>query len=517
MQLPVVSERPEGVTSGERPESVTSGLSQARRLRAPQRRGLERFAATDPGVDISRHPLVARALRSRAYQFLLILPNQIIFWLVIFSGIFGTLTPGLNFGTAITWYVWFFVIFLMMVAVGRAWCAMCPFGGFAEWLQRRTLWQRTTKTLGLGWKLPESWAGHGLLTSTVVFVALTWIEEFFNIAGPGAPIATSYMVLGIVGLAVLVFVLFERRTFCRYICPLSSLIGTVGAMGSVAGFRTRDRERCITCATKECMRGGAEGYGCPWYTWPGSADSNLLCGLCSECYKACPYDNVGLFVQKPGTSIVSRLRRRPDVAWSIAILSGLPIYQQFNALGVFATVDNWLNATTGFPHYPNPIGFIVGIGLVALVIAGAATLLRVLFARRAQISGALASSWRSWFMPLSYALIPVMGADFLARQLPKFLHYAPRIVPAVAGPFGIHTSKAIYNLRLVSDPAIVAIQVVVVAIGVAAALAAIWRISRDELGPLSDHPGLLRLAASVPAVVFGAGAAVMYVLMKAAD
>jgi hypothetical protein len=103
----------------------------------------------------------------------------------IFSGIFGTLTPGLNFGTAITWYVWFFVIFLMMVAVGRAWCAMCPFGGFAEWLQRRTLWQRTTKTLGLGWRLPESWAGHGLLISTVVFVGLTWIEEYFNIAGPG--------------------------------------------------------------------------------------------------------------------------------------------------------------------------------------------------------------------------------------------------------------------------------------------------------------------------------------------
>jgi NosR/NirI family nitrous oxide reductase transcriptional regulator len=505
--------------AGERPEGVTTGRSNARRLRAPQRQGLERFAATDPdpGTDISRNPLVAKVLRSRLYQFALIVPNQIIFWLVIVVGIFGTLNPARNFGTAITWYVWFFAVFLMMVAVGRAWCAMCPFGGFAEWLQRRTLWGRTTKSLGLGWKLPESWAGHGLLISTAVFVGLTWIEEYFNIAGPGAPIATSYMVLGIVSSAVLIFLLFERRTFCRYICPLSSLIGTVGAMGSVAGFRTRDRERCLTCATKDCMRGGTEGYGCPWYNWPGSADSNLMCGLCSECYKACPHDNVGLYVQKPGTSIVSRLRRRPDVAWSVAILSGLPIYQQFNALGLFGTIDDWLNAKTGFPHYPNPIDFIAGVALVALAIAGAATALRFVFARRAKLSNVLASSWHAWFVPLAYSLIPVMGADFLARQLPKFLHYAPRMVPAVAGPFGIHTSPGFFELHLLSDSGIVATQVAVVAIGMLAALAAAWRISRNEIEPLSDHPALLRVAVSLPAIVFGAGAIVMYVLMKAAD
>jgi len=32
---------------------------------------------------------------------------------------------------------------------------ICPFGGFAKWLQRKTFWQRTQKTLGLGRKLSE--------------------------------------------------------------------------------------------------------------------------------------------------------------------------------------------------------------------------------------------------------------------------------------------------------------------------------------------------------------------------
>src|ERR1039458_3806608 len=74
---------------------------QAVRLRTPGREGIaERFSASDvsPGLDIARFPLVARILRNRKFQFFLILPNQIIFWTVIFVGLLGTAIPGLNFG-----------------------------------------------------------------------------------------------------------------------------------------------------------------------------------------------------------------------------------------------------------------------------------------------------------------------------------------------------------------------------------------------------------------------------------
>src|SRR5579875_2415244 len=103
------------------------------RRRPPDASGAaERFAPTDPprGWDLARYPRVARALRSRRFQFLPILPNQIIFCAVIFGGRPGTTLPGLNFGTAITWYIWFGLVFVLMVVVGRALCAMCPFGGF---------------------------------------------------------------------------------------------------------------------------------------------------------------------------------------------------------------------------------------------------------------------------------------------------------------------------------------------------------------------------------------------------
>jgi len=497
------------------------------RLRPPEHAGIaERFDASDPtpGLDVARNPHVARLLHNRKFQFLMILPNQIVFWTVIFVGLLGTAVPGLNFGAAITWYVWFCLVFVMMVVAGRAWCAMCPFGGFAEWVQRRTFWQRTQKTLSLGRKFPEGLAQFGFVLPVATFLLLTWIEEYFNIAGPGNPASTSFMVIGIVASALTFFLVFERRTFCRYICPLTSLIGTVGSMGMVAGFRTRDREVCLSCKTKDCMRGGDQGFGCPWYTWPASADSNLYCGLCTECYKSCPEENIGLFLQKPFTSVVAPRRRRADVAWAIALLWGLVLYQQINFTNAYNSLDSWLNGHLHIPHYPNPVGYLGLIAILTLVTAGVIRGIGALCARRDvafKQAGNFAergSRFRAYFVPIAYGLIPVVGADYFARQLPKFFKSSPRVVPAVQhmfGAAGVHSW--LYNARLLSDPRIVTTQVAVIALGTVAALWATWRITTRELIPVSRSALAVRVTTSGLVLVCGAAAAVLYVAMQAAN
>ena len=503
-------------------------VSAAVRLRPVLREGLNRrFEPSDPprGWDVlARSPRLARLVRSRRFQFFLIVPNQIVFWTVIFVGLLGTAVPGLNFGTAITWYVWFCLVFVMMVVVGRAWCSMCPFGGFAEWIQRRSLWQRTQKALGLGLKFPPQLARFGFLIPVVSFLLLTYIEEFFNIAGPGTPSDTSWMVVGIVGSALIFFLVFERRTFCRYVCPLSTLIGSVGSMGSVAGFRTRDREICLSCRTKDCMRGGDSGYGCPWYTWPGSADSNLACGLCSECYKSCPEGNVGLYLQKPLTSVVAPRRRRVDVAWGIAFLWGLVLYQQINATNVYATVDDWLNRHLHYPHYPNPIAYLGLIAAGAAVTAGLAWLVSSGLASRSVEfvrSGSFldrTSRFRAYFTPMAYGLIPVVGADYFARQLPKFFQYSPRVITSVQHLGGFSSTRSpIYNFSLMSNGWIVATQVAIIVVGTLAATWSTWKIAGRELVPVSRSTVGVRLATMSVVLASGAAAALLYVIMHAAD
>ncbi len=497
------------------PKVKNDPISVAVNLRPYQgEKAKEHFKTTDPGVDVTKLPLIgkplARAMKSRKFQFFLIVPNQIIFWIVIISGIFGITDPGRNFGPAITWYLWFCLVFVMMVVVGRAWCSMCPFGGFGEWIQRRALFQRTQKALGLGKKLPESWAGHGLVISVGTFLVLTFIEEYFNIAGPGAPIATSLMVIGIVTFALLSFLVFERRTFCRYICPLSSLIGTVGAMGMVSGFRTRDREVCMSCSTKDCMRGSEDGYGCPWYTWPGSADSNSMCGLCSECYKSCPSDNIGLFVQSPLKSVIAPVRRKADVGLAVSILLGLVLYQQYNAMSWYATLDTKLNSFLHFPHYPDPIGYFGGIGLGVVVVWLLALGVR-------KVSGAFTSGSNktTWFTTLCYALIPITGADYFARQLPKFFKHVPRVLSSIGQPFGLH--PGVYNVRLLTDPRIVTVQLMVMGLGTAASLYAAYRISGRDLATQSRRPQVAVAASLLMVFAISVLATLIYLPMHAAS
>ena len=88
-----------------------------------------------------------------------------VFFLIIISGLVGTSDPTLNV-TAITWYLWFCLVFVMMV-VGRAglvrdvpvrWrsasgCSVTPSGS------------GSSKLLGLGRKMPEPVARYGFLLS----------------------------------------------------------------------------------------------------------------------------------------------------------------------------------------------------------------------------------------------------------------------------------------------------------------------------------------------------------------
>lgn len=517
------------VRSLEQPEAETLASSPARRLAAARREGAAlHFQPTDPKVDLLRLPVVGplldRAVRSRRFQFAAILPNQLIFWLVIITALVGAARPNHNFATVITWFVWFCVVFLLMVGVGRGWCLMCPFGGAAEWVQRLSFWGRRPFSIGLRRRWPRALARYGMLPSLGVFLALTWAEEFLNIAGPGKPILTGLLVSFIIAFAIGSLLVFERRSFCRYLCPLTCLIGSVGSAGMVAGLRTRDREVCLSCATKDCMRGSERGYPCPWFEWPGSATSNMLCGLCTECVKNCPHDNVGIFVQKPLTSVIAPLRRRADVASIVVVLFGLAIFQQMNALDVYGSLDDALNKVLHFASYPDPVDY---VGIIAIV-AGATTawiwLVRSLFARRVRPTESEPASRRfsAWFVPLSYGLIPLMGVDYLARQLPKFWLDAPKLIGAVSDPFSFGWNLfgtahlGIADTQILGTGGVIVTQVAVVALGTLGAVYATLRIARRDLGGLTDHPRLLAVVTAAAWGIGGVAVAALYVVMGAA-
>lgn len=394
-------------------------------------------STTGKRYDLTKNPFFRWLFHRRWYQFAAQLPNVIIFNIVIIAGLIGVVNPNRNFATVITWYVWFGVLFVLMIGVGRAWCLICPFSAQAEWVQRLGLFGRGKKLFTLGRKWPQQYST--VLISVFFFLGLTWAEEFYNVAGPGKPAFTSMLVAGIIIWDLFYALTFERRSFCHYGCPLNGVIGVVSAVAPFEGFRAKDRTLCKTCSTKECMRGSKRSYGCGWYEYPGSMSSNFYCGLTGECFKGCPYENVGLAVHAPLKEAYQPRKKRFDLALGVTLMMGALFFEILNATPQYAAFDTWLSRITGWnlvakaldgqlSGYPNPLDYL-GIILIWPLFAWAIAQIGSLLSRRRLTARELLTRY-------AYGWIPLFGLGILARQLPKVLTNGPTIARVISDPFG---------------------------------------------------------------------------------
>lgn len=460
--------------------------------------------APSTGYDLTRCRPLAWWLRRRSWQFQVILPNQILFWLVIVVGFVGAREFDDNFGTTITWYVWFSLVFLLILLTGRGWCAVCPFGGLAEWLQRRRLWHPRGEARSPRERPVPGWlARYGYVTTAVTFAGLTWVEEYYEVADGTSPVRTSWTVIGIIVIAVAAFLIYERRAFCRYLCPLGGLIGVLGAGAPLLGFRARDRRVCAACPTRDCLRGNERGYGCPWFNWPGGSESSVHCGLCGECFRTCRADNVGLFVGRPLTGLTKATDRRADVAWTVAILGGVMMHQHLHETRAWGLLDDWANSLLNLSHGPNPVLYAVLVTVYTLLLVLPAWFAVRLLYRRP--TGGLPdrgtsfvyrmSPFRVFLLPLCYAAIPILGSDFLAVEMLGFVQNAPKVIPAAGGLVGIGAGadSSLSSLELMSTPAVVRLQVMVLALGTLASAATMWRIAGAEIVPATRAPLVARI------------------------
>ncbi len=230
-------------------------------LRAPISRGIpfdgvpeldtrdEKAAATsreayiqDHRIDILRLPVIGTLLKWRWLQPLVEVPMLLVFILAIIVGIWGTQEPSQNFATMLIWVYWWSLVILTFVLVGRIWCFFCPLGAVGEWLNRRV------GTLNRKWPkaLRNLWPAH------IFFITLTGLDMVFGI--DTMPNMTGYFLLSLMIMSIVLAIIFEKRSFCRYVCPIGGMCG-IYSMTSSVEVRAKSRGRCESCTTKECIRG----------------------------------------------------------------------------------------------------------------------------------------------------------------------------------------------------------------------------------------------------------------------
>ncbi|MDH5403771.1 MAG: 4Fe-4S binding protein [Candidatus Heimdallarchaeota archaeon] len=260
-------------------------------------------------------------MRSRPFQFFLIIPNFIIFFFAAISGFFGTNDAQASLATVLTWIVWWAFLLLMIMGVSRLWCVICPFGAMGEWSSRFSLWGTGNKRFSLNLQWPKSLKNLWLVNSFFIF--FLWMDNVFGFGN--SPVLTGYFIVVLVVLDVAIAMVYERRSFCRYMCPIN---GFIGLQGLFAGFEMRSKSSavCRACRGKWCLKGReAEGggYGCPMFLYPGGNDTNKYCILCTECLKSCPNNTMRIGIRPPLKDLWTNKSFSFDESFNVIALLGV--------------------------------------------------------------------------------------------------------------------------------------------------------------------------------------------------
>lgn len=379
-------------------------------------------------------PGLKRFVRLRSFQFLVILPNLFVFHILFIAGIFGTPVGNKNIMIVFIWILWWFILIAVMVPfASRIWCTLCPMPFFGDWLQRRALIKvRLGKTIG-GVKNKL----YGLNLRWPKRFTNIWLQNFtfltmctFSAILVTRPIVTAGVLLSFVVLATVLAAVYRMRTFCNYICPVSGFL-SLYAMSSTIELRSKDPNICLKeCKTKSCRTGSKDGWACPWFLYMGKLDRNNYCGLCMECVKSCPNDNIALNL-RPFLSDTQI--KGYDEAWKGFIMLALAMAYSIILLGPNGTIKDWANVTEsqawgGFAIYASILWS------VALVIVPGIFYGCTLLARR--LAGATHIPLKKVFLGYAYLLVPLGLLAWIAFSFPLLFVNGSYIISVISDPLG---------------------------------------------------------------------------------
>ncbi|MEM4310874.1 MAG: 4Fe-4S binding protein [Nitrososphaerales archaeon] len=385
--------------------------------------------------DLLQIDLIKRLVKHRAFQFAVILPNLFFFWLIILTGFFGSPVGNMNLSITFVWMLWWFALIALLVPLfSRLWCTICPIPSFGEWMQRKGFIRKKEDYKPLGFN--KSWPVRfrNIWLQNLGFLILAT----FSVLLVTRPIVTGIILAILIILASVLAIFYAKRVFCRYICPVGGFLGLFSMFSSIE-LRVKKKELCVHHFSKECIKGCETSYGCPWFEYPGSMERNNFCGLCFECVKACPFNNIALNLRSFGKDILAKVGRSLDEAWKAFIMLTLAILYILVMQGPWGWIRDLANVFYS-PSYGFALNGIEGFLLYAGLFWGTSLgLTPVTFLGFSYLSKAFSKAslpLRRLFIDFSYELIPLALGAWIAFSIPIIMVNWSYIVNTLSDPFG---------------------------------------------------------------------------------
>ncbi|MFZ5814347.1 MAG: 4Fe-4S binding protein [Bacillota bacterium] len=420
-------------------------------------------------------------LKSKWFPAIFAYPTLVLFGYIIFALLFGPEAASANLGTSLTWVLWWPLIPVFMFAMGRLWCAICPFATAIDLVQ---------KFAGLGRPIPPWLKKYGIWIIDAVFIIITWADHVFGIVESprGSGYLLAMMLMGVVVTAVV----FERRAWCRYLCFLGGLSGNY-SRASMVRLRATP-EICATCTTQSCYKGDGTTPGCPVFEFPRSMQSMANCNLCANCIKTCPNDSIKLEARVATQELWFIRRPKFEESFLAVVIVGIVLVQNITMLSFFHPVMEMLE---GLLFGSKAAAFTV-VFLTAMAIPFGMTAL----ASRTAGAG-VNEGFAQNFARFGYAVIPLDLAGHIAHNLFHLLAEGKAIFFNVADLLGYPLTG---SLALVDAGTIQILQFATLGLGLAGSIYTAYKIARKgyngSLKPFWPHLVILLIFGLVNLYLF---------------
>jgi polyferredoxin len=239
------------------------------------------------------------------------------FGLIIVLSFKGNQLPDKNVSLLLIWGLWEPLLIMSWFVGARIWCAVCPMGAVNDLLNR----------IGkVKFKVPAIIHDYGFYFSAAGLAIIIWAQVASGMYY--SPMTTGYLLLAIVSFAILSGILFKRRVWCRYLCPLG-MLGAIFSGCSVVEWRSNNSICNSTCKDNSCYKGDGKTHGCPLYQGPFSLHSNQNCILCGNCVKTCPNDSPVFNLRIPGHELWAALKPEKVTTIFVPVILATQIFRGF--------------------------------------------------------------------------------------------------------------------------------------------------------------------------------------------
>ena len=433
---------------------------------------------------------------------------------VIVDGFFGHPMGAMNLAGIVPWTYARALFVLALLLVGNLFCMSCPF------MLPRELAKRVAVRMGFA-RLPWPQRLRGKWFSAGLLAVFFWAYE--ALALWNSPWRTAWLLVAYFLTALVLDSIFRGASFCKYVCPLGQF-NFVSSLVSPVELSARSQSTCASCSTRDCIAGRHDERdtvvqrGCELDLFMPAKSGNLDCTLCMDCVKACPHENIGLFVQAPARELVQlavadpqrssvgRFSRRPDLAAVALVMVAAAFASAAVMVSPVALVLDQVAAAL-----PARVAPTAGLGLA---LACPALLLGLLALAVAGMGDAGEASLAERLCRWSLALLPLglgMWAAHLSFHLltgwnslwPGVQQAMRDLAPALGSRLGVPDWTA--ERSLASASSLLPLQLLLLDAGLLLALYVGWRMVRPgSLRPPGTGAGVVTavptLAQSVAAM-----------------